>query len=192
MRNWIVALCCLGSLWSWAQTPPQQTPTQQTPPTKKERRILEIQTSPLTPSKAAFYSAIVPGLGQIYTRKAWKLPFVYAAIGGSVYGYIFNNNDMDRYRTAYKRRLAGYADDEFAELIPDTEKLLLGMDFHQRYRDMSFLFILGTYMLNILDANVGAHLLQFNISDQLSFEPLLQPDLWTNQMGVGVRIAAKF
>ena len=47
-------------------------------------------------------------------------------------------------------------------------------------------------MLNILDANVGAHLLQFNISDQLSFEPLLQPDLWTNRMGVGVRIAAKF
>ena len=187
MRSWIVALLCLGNLWSWAQTPPQQTP-----PTKKERRILEIKTSPLTPSKAAFYSAIVPGLGQIYTRKAWKLPFVYAAIGGSVYGYIFNDKEMARYRTAYKSRLAGYTNDEFAELIPDTEKLLLGMDFHQRYRDMSFLFILGTYMLNILDANVGAHLLQFNISDQLSFEPLLQPDIWTNRMGVGVRIATKF
>lgn len=187
MRIWMMTLFCAFGLWSWAQQNPPAAK-----PSKKERRLMEIKTSPLTPSKAAFYSAIIPGLGQVYTRKAWKLPFVYAAIGGSVYGYIFNNNEMDRYRTAYKRRLAGYTDDEFIDLIPDSETLLLGMDFHERYRDMSFLFIIGTYMLNILDANVGAHLLQFNVSDQLTFEPFALPNPLTQQLGVGIRIAARF
>ena len=46
------------------------------------------------------------------------------------------------------------------------------MKFHKNYRDMSFLFILGTYMLNILDANVSAHLMQFNVKDNLSIKPL--------------------
>lgn len=190
MRICTTAFLCIWGVLTQAQKLPDSIT--QEPRTKKEKRLLEIKTSPLTPSKAAFYSAIFPGLGQVYTRKAWKLPFVYAAIGGSVYGYIHNNREMDRYRTAYKRRLAGYSDDEFIDLIPETDKLLLGMDFHERYRDMSFLFILGTYMLNILDANVGAHLLQFNVSDQLSFEPYLAPDLWQNRMGVGLRIAARF
>mgnify|MGYP001436541044 CR=1 FL=1 len=72
-----------------------------------------IAINPLTPSKAAFYSAVIPGLGQIYTKKFWKLPLVYGMIGSSIYGYHYNNKEMKRYRVAYKRRLAGYIDDEF-------------------------------------------------------------------------------
>ena len=54
----------------------------------KEKSFL-IQ-DPLTPSKAAFYSAVLPGLGQVYIGKSWKVPFVYGAIGASVYGYVYN------------------------------------------------------------------------------------------------------
>ena len=133
-------------------------------PNSRKQRLIE---NPLTPSRAAFYSAILPGLGQIYLGKVWKVPLVFAAIGGSVYGYVYNQDELSRYRTAYKRRNAGYKDDEFIELIPDKNKLIEGMKFHKNYRDMSFLFILGTYMLNILDANVSAHLMQFNVKDNL-------------------------
>ena len=85
--------------------------TQELPNQEEMSRKEWLIASPLTPSKAAFYSAIFPGLGQIYIGKAWKLPFVYAAIGASVYGYVHNQKELDRYRTAYKRRNAGNIDD---------------------------------------------------------------------------------
>ena len=108
-------------------------------PKSRKQRLIE---DPLTPSKAAFYSAIFPGLGQIYIGKVWKVPLVFAAIGGSVYGYVYNQDELSRYRTAYKRRNAGYKDDEFIELIPDKNKLIEGMKFHKNYRDMSFLLLI--------------------------------------------------
>ena len=162
--------------------------SQQLPEEKQKNRKQRLIESPLTPSRAAFYSAVLPGLGQIYIGKAWKVPFVYAAIGASVYGYIYNQKELDRYRTAYKRRNSGYIDDEFIKLIPNKNTLLEGMKFHKNYRDMSFLFILGTYMLNILDANVSAHLMQFNVKDNLSVKPKFEPDLFGMDANVCLKI----
>ena len=101
------------------------------------------------------------------------IPIIYGGLGASAYYYNYNNKEMKKYRTAYKRRLAGYFDDEYIEIIPENEKLLEGMKFHRRYKDISFIFLVGTYILNIIDANVGAHLLQFNVSEDLSFEPYI-------------------
>ena len=157
-------------------------------PKSRKQRLIE---DPLTPSKAAFYSAIFPGLGQIYIGKVWKVPLVFAAIGGSVYGYVYNQDELSRYRTAYKRRNAGYKDDEFIELIPDKNKLIEGMKFHKNYRDMSFLFILGTYMLNILDANVSAHLMQFNVRDNLSIKPQFNSDFLGSHSNLGLKVLVK-
>ena len=154
------------------------------------QRILRLIEDPLTPSKAAFYSAIIPGLGQVYIGKSWKVPMVYAAIGASLYYYDLNNKEMDKYRTAYKRRKNGFFDDEFLETdIPiTTEQLLLGMDFHKNYRDISMILAAAAYMLNILDANVSAHLLQFNVNDDLSVAPnlIFDPEM------TGLRLAIKF
>ena len=123
------------------------------------QRILRLIEDPLTPSKAAFYSAIIPGLGQVYIGKPWKVPIVFAAIGASLYYYDLNNKEMNKYRTAYKRRKNGFFDDEFLETdIPiTTEQLLLGMDFHKNYRDISIILAAAAYMLNILDANVSVN-----------------------------------
>ncbi|MBN09190.1 MAG: hypothetical protein CMC79_02305 [Flavobacteriaceae bacterium] len=154
----------------------------------KRNRKLDLINDPLTPSKAAFYSAVMPGLGQIYTGNAWKVPLVYAAIGTAVYSYSYNNKEMNKYRDAYKRRISGYLDDEYIDLIPQDEKLLVGMDFHKKYRDMSFIFIIGTYMLNILEANVSAHLMQFNVSDELSFKPNIDFEPITESANIGVKI----
>ncbi len=82
-------------------------------------------------------------------------------------------------------------DDEFIEIKPNKEKLNEGKNFHKNYRDMSFLFILGTYMLNILDANVSAHLMQFNIKDNLSIRPKFEPDLFGPDTHVGLKVLVK-
>ncbi|MEP3837875.1 MAG: DUF5683 domain-containing protein [Algibacter sp.] len=136
--------------------------------------------NPLSPAKAAFYSAILPGLGQAYNKKYWKIPIVYGAIGTGVYFYINNNKEYNRFRDAYKSRLAGFTNDEFYidsdgnQLTTprlSTEKLEDAQEFYRRNKEISLLVTLGFYALNIIDANVDAHLLQYNIDENLSLAP---------------------
>lgn len=157
---------------------------------KYSPRIKRLIENPLTPSKAAFYSAIIPGLGQAYLGKAWKIPIIYAALGASYYYYDLQGKQMEEYRTAYKKRQNGIFNDRFLEKdIPiTTEQLLIGMDFHKNYRDIAILCLAASYMLNILEANVSAHLLQFNVNDNLS----IRPDFIFDQQQSGLRLAVKF
>ena len=94
-------------------------------------------------------------------------------IGSSIYGYHYNNKEMKRYRVAYKRRLAGYIDDEFYGRILREDQLIQGYKYHRKYRDVSALFILGSYLLNILDANIDSHLKQYNVNESLTLKPYL-------------------
>ena len=149
---------------------------------------LKLINDPLTPSKAAFYSSIIPGLGQLYTRRYWMIPIIYGGLGTSAYYYNYNNKEMNKYRSAYKRRLSGYFDDEYMEIIPENEKLLEGMKFHRRYKDFAFIFLVGTYVLNIIDANVGAHLLQFNVSEDLSFKPYIESNYFNFSQSAGIKL----
>ncbi len=139
---------------------------------------------PLTPAKAAFYSAILPGLGQAYNKKYWKIPLVYAGIGTSLYFYIDNNRKYNQYRDAYKRRLEGYTDDKFSYL--DNSRLIAGQKFYQRNRDLSALVTVGFYVLNIIEANVDAALIQFNVNENLSFKPEIYPNDVTFRPNVGL------
>lgn len=147
---------------------------------------------PLRPAKAAFYSAVLPGLGQAYNKRYWKVPLVYGAIGASVYAYDRNQKNYLRYRDAYKRRIAGYNDDEFQGLIATTDRLLDGQDFYKRNRDRSMLFILGFYFLNILDANIDAHLKQYNVNSDLSFKPYIDVNPIGSSPIAGMRVAITF
>lgn len=143
----------------------------------KERYI-----NPLAPSKAAFYSAVLPGLGQIYNKRYWKVPIVYGALGAGIYAYTFYNGEYQRFRTAFKRRRAGFTDDEFINVIPlpGNDRLERLQNAKQNERDLSLLVTIIIYALNIVDANVDAHLKQFNISDDLSWDMNLQPYLEAN------------
>lgn len=147
---------------------------------------------PLRPARAAFYSTVLPGLGQIYNKRYWKVPIIYGAIGASIYFYDANNADYLRYRNAYKSRLEGYNDDEFQGIILDNNRLLDGQDFYKRNRDRSMLFLVGFYLLNILDANIDAHLKQYNVNDDLSLKPILQPNLVSRQLDYGISLSIAF
>jgi hypothetical protein len=145
---------------------------------------------PLTPAKAAFYSAILPGLGQAYNKKYWKIPLVYGAIGVSLYYYTDSNQKYNQYRDAYKRRLEGYTDDEFSYL--DKDRLIAGQKFYQRNRDLSALFVVGFYVLNIIDANVDAALIQFNVNENLSLRPEVYRNDVTYKTNVGLTFNYNF
>ncbi|MFT7395818.1 MAG: hypothetical protein ACI96G_000550 [Flavobacterium sp.] len=145
---------------------------------------------PLTPAKAAFYSAVLPGLGQAYNKKYWKIPLVYGAIGTSLYFYLDNNKKYHQYRDAYKRRLEGYSDDDYGYL--DDNRLIAGQKFYQRNRDLSALFVVAFYALNIIDANVDAALLQFNVDENLSVRPVIYPNDVTFKTNVGLTFNYNF
>jgi hypothetical protein len=148
------------------------------------------EIDPLTPAKAAFYSAILPGLGQAYNKKYWKIPLVYGAIGTSLYFYIDNNKKYHDYRDAYKRRLEGYDNDDYKFL--DDSRLIAGQKFYQRNRDLSALFVVAFYVLNIIDANVDAALIQFNVNERLSMRPEVYPNDVTFKPNVGLTFNYKF
>ena len=126
----------------------------------------------LAPAKAAFYSAVVPGLGQAYNKKYWKIPIVYAGLGTGIYFYADNNKKYHRFRDEYKKRLNGTADPDdpyFGNL--DNSRIIDGQKFYQRNRDLSVLITTAIYILNIVDANVDAHLMQFNVNENLTLRP---------------------
>ena len=142
----------------------------------KKTAIRTNKVNMLAPSKAAFYSAVLPGLGQAYNKKYWKIPIVYGAIGTGVYFYVRNNKLYNRYRDAYKRRLAGYQDDEFYGDTPNeprvTDEGLINAQEHlKEQKELAGIITLGLYALNIIDANVDAHLMQFNVNENLSLAP---------------------
>ena len=153
----------------------------------KDELIVETATTvrdsidPLTPSRAAFYSAILPGLGQAYNKKYWKIPLVYAALGTGIYFYIDNTKEYNRYRDAYKSRLAGKDTDEFWGTDNDNnpfnspqisnDALIRAQEALNKNREISLLVTIGIYALNIIDANVDAHLLQYNVDENLALKP---------------------
>ncbi|MEL0183897.1 MAG: DUF5683 domain-containing protein [Flavobacteriaceae bacterium] len=147
---------------------------------------------PTAPSKAAFYSAVLPGLGQGFNKKYWKIPIVYAAIGTSVYSYDFNQKKYWDYRNAYKSRKAGYKNDPYQNLILDDDRLLDGAEFHKKNRDLSMVFIVGFYILNILDANIDAHLKQYNVNESLTIKPYINNDIEFYEQSIGISLNLNF
>ena len=158
--------------------------------------IKSFAIDPLAPSKAAFYSAILPGLGQAYNKKYWKIPIVYAAIGTGVYFYVTNDKQYNRYRDIYKRRLAGFTDDEFYGTgntpLLSNEALIRAQRTLRRNKELSLLITLGLYALNIIDANVDAHLLQYNVDKNLAINPFIDFDTPETTAQLGLSLNFKF
>lgn len=133
------------------------------------------------PGKASLYSAIFPGLGQIYNKKYWKVPIVWAAVGIPVYTFFFNRvyYNRSRYAIAVVANGSQGNADSMARVYPDYVAGVLAGDlqglenirnFYRENEDYSVLFFLLFYTLNIIDATVDAHLRDFNVSDDLSMK----------------------
>jgi len=144
-----------------------------------------------SPTKATLLSLAVPGLGQCYNKKWWKVPIIYGGFAALTYGVIFNHTEFHRFKTAYGYRVDGdsLSVDEFNGQISDAE-LLSNTDFYRRNRDLSYIGIGLLYVLNIIDAAVDAHLYDFDVSDNLSMR--VQPEFrslgYTMQPYTGARV----
>lgn len=152
------------------------------------------EINPLSPARAAFYSAVLPGLGQAYNKKYWKIPIVYAGLGLGLYYYGWNNKKYHEYRDEYKGRLDGTIKPNESPIYGrlDNDGLIRGQKFHQRNRDLSALITAGIYILNIIDANVDAHLLQFNVNENLSIRPELYQNETDFQFKTGLKLTYNF
>ena len=196
LKVWILVIECFFGVKLLAQSDSLSIRVKDTLP-----QMVQVKktwnTDPLSPARAAFYSAILPGLGQAYNKSYWKIPIVYLAIGIPTYLYVVNDKELDRYRTAYKRRLDGLTDDEFYAGRTDgnprlsTDALRRAQDTYRRNKEMAMLFAIGFYALNIIEANVDAHLKQFNVNENLSLEPYLYQNRYSNTY-VGLTCTYKF
>lgn len=181
-KSFAILLFLMSSTWVWSQSDTISVlsiDAQQ----KKLKKQSNFEANPFdanAPAKAAFYSAVLPGLGQAYNKSYWKIPIIYGALGASTYFYIQSDKEYNRYRDAYKNRLAGFEDDEFSGILTNENLIDAQKQFRQN-KEYSLFFIIGFYVLNIIDANVEAHLNQFDVSRDISVSPNIQPNLITQQ-----------
>lgn len=118
------------------------------------------------PARAAIYSAILPGAGQVYNRKYWKVPIVLGGLGVSYWFIHDNNKNYQRYKTAYLDVVNGQPDEFNGEYSADQLRSVA--DTYHRWRDLSYLACGLVYALNIMDASVDAYFVRFDVSDDLT------------------------
>lgn len=166
--------------------------------------------------KKAVLMALVPGLGQIYNRKFWKLPIVYGGLMGCMYAVTWNNRNYQDYSTAYKDIMmdaeepnrpveefhtswqdflgVGYDPKEWVTNTNFQTQLKNRKDYYHRYRDLSIIITVGVYALSIIDAYVDAQLFDFDISPDLSmhWEPSVTPQTAYSSRSYGLNCSIKF
>lgn len=127
-----------------------------------------------SPATATILSAVVPGLGQVYNGSYWKLPIIYGGMATLYYVIDFNNRGYNRFRSAYFIRIDDNpaTTDEFDGLLSE-DGLKYYVTAYRRNRDLSYIGLAAFYILNVIDANVDAHLFDWDISDKLALR--MQP-----------------
>ena len=160
-------------------------------------------------AKATWLALVIPGGGQIYNRKYWKLPIIYGGFAGCAYALTWNNKMYKDYSQAYKDASNGnMTANSITDLLPRgyisklTESQLTNIlknqkDRYRRYRDLSIFSFIGVYLISVIDAYVDAELSDFDITPDLSMR--VEPAIMNNQEGnyyskksVGVQCSLRF
>lgn len=170
-------------------------------------KVSEEVKEPHSPKKAAMYSAIIPGWGQAYNKKYWKIPIVYAGFGTIGYFIGWNNRYYNTYKDAYSDltdddpNTDSYNDIEASQYYDltnptDFNNFRTGLnkqqEYYRRNRDLLIISIIGFYGLNIIDASVDAHFFEFDISEDLTmnWQPTVQP--YRKELVYGVNFTFNF
>ncbi len=133
---------------------------------KAEEKESVIDTTEHSARKAAIYAAVLPGLGQIYNKKYWKLPIVYVGFG--TFAYFIDRNI--RYYRDLKQGLINFPDQNL-KYFPNElseDQLKRGLSIYRRYRDLSFIGTAGFYVLQIIDATVDAYLFDWDVGEDIT------------------------
>lgn len=158
----------------------------------KKQRVLEDQNIllPKDPKKATLLSALLPGAGQVYNGKTWKVPILYAGILTDLYFVQYNHRRYTNFKEALFALDKGEPN-QFPSL--NRASLVRNVDYWRQNRDLTLLLLLGIYALNLVDANVDAHLSGFDISEDLALQ--VAPHLGTvsasNSLGLSLTLRFK-
>lgn len=133
-----------------------------------------------TPAKAVLLSAVVPGLGQIYNKKLWKAPIIWAGLGTSIYFVIYNSTGYHEYRTSYLVKIGVDTSSDDPYPNSSTEDVLGETETWRKYTELLYITTGAIYLLNLIDASVDAHLFEFDVSDNLSLH--IQPRIFHSSM----------
>ena len=153
----------------------------------KDSVIVKIGPYQPIPKKAGLYSAILPGLGQVYNHQVWKVPIIYAGLAVAVYFISDNLNNYNSFRKSYIGLLnnPNYTDAN-AKIYTVGQLQQLQSDY-SKYLDESVLYTVVGFGMQILDAISSAHLKNFDISRDISFK--VRPVIYPNCYGVGIAMA---
>ena len=140
-------------------------------------------------------STVLPGLGQAYNKKYWKIPVIYAGIGTMGYLALNYRKDYIIFKDAY----SALTDDDpstidsFNGKVP-ADELMYWRDKYRRTMELDIIVVFVVYMLNIVDASVDAHFYNYDISDDLSIkiEPAVKYSVENNQNAFGIKCSIKF
>ncbi len=138
--------------------------------------------------KASIMSACLPGLGQVYNKKYWKVPVIYAVLGGLGYWGITNQNQLK----FYSNNLRFENDEDPGTLNTSgysSDQLITQKRYYRKYRDIAVIAGILVYLINIVDANVDAHLKTFDVSDDLSLQVKPYSNLdYNNKLQAGLTL----
>jgi hypothetical protein len=145
-----------------------------------------------SPKKATIMSAILPGLGQMYNDKYWKTGFIYVSAGVLGYLYKYNRDSLISYQRALEARIDGddNTTDNKYSFFSDA-KVTSERDWYRSNRDRVIVGFIALYALQVIDANVDAHLKEFEINDDLSMN--VDPNLYYDpRLGFQTSLRLKF
>ena len=148
-----------------------------------------------SPKRAAFLSLALPGAGQVYNGRWWKVPIVYGAIGGMVYLIDYNERLYDRLETALTAQRNGEEHEFTGTTIGNENSLRALRDGFDKDRQLSYIGLVFVYALQSMEAFVDAHLQDFDVSDDLSLKlkPKLEPIMAQGiQPSIGIGIELTF
>lgn len=192
MKKIVLACLIIGSsLTAVAQDSLRSEPDSDTVFLKSDTVTLTSYASEYDPRKAILFAAVLPGLGQIYNKKYWKLPLVYGGFVGFGYGVHFYQTGYKKYKTELFDILetgepisvSGFSEDQLRRIV----------DQYRRERDFFIILTAGMYLLQMIDAHVDAHLKEFDLNPnlQVSVQPMMNNDLLTGRT-TGFSLIVKF
>lgn len=137
------------------------------------------------PGKAALYSLLIPSGGQIYNKRWWKVPLALGIDGGLTYVLIHNRSLYKETKLLYESELKAHPD------ASNTKFLKEKRDYYRKWSEYAWLWLIGGHLMTVIDAYVDRHLMDFDISPDLSFTPVIAPDASTNistTISAGIKI----
>lgn len=144
------------------------------------------------PTKAVLMSMALPGLGQVYNGKDWKVPIVYAGLGTTLYLINRNTKFYKRFQTAYLQRLNDEPD-EFLNVLSSATEIKRLRDDSRKTMEQAWFAFGFIYLLNGVDAFVDAHLFTFNVDDDLSLQVAPHFDVNSeNRLSAGIGLSMRF